>query len=245
MAALAVARRASAAARVPSDGARQARHLAAGRHVPSTPGPTATPSRGPRGRATTPAVARTSTRTPAPACSAGRARRPKPLVYVPDQQANTVQVIDPRHVQGRRARFRVPARPQHVVPVLGPDARCGSTATPGNALTPDRPATGQAGRPVAVADPYNLYFTPDGRHALVMAERLQRIDVRDPHTMELQRSLPVPCRGVNHADFTADLTTSSSAASSAASSLVVPTRGHRVEKVIDLNAIKTPGATAR
>ena len=37
-----------------------------------------------------------------------------------------------------------------------------------------------------------------------MAERLRRIDVRDPHTMALQRSLPVPCDGINHADYAAD-----------------------------------------
>jgi DNA-binding beta-propeller fold protein YncE len=57
---------------------------------------------------------------------------------------------------------------------------------------------------VPVADPYNLYFTPDGRYAIVVAERLRRLDFRDPHTMRLRHSLPVPCKGVDHLDFTAD-----------------------------------------
>jgi DNA-binding beta-propeller fold protein YncE len=50
-----------------------------------------------------------------------------------------------------------------------------------------------------------MYFTPDGRYAVVMAERLHRIDFRDAHTMALHRSIDVPsCAGVNHADYTAD-----------------------------------------
>jgi YVTN family beta-propeller protein len=57
---------------------------------------------------------------------------------------------------------------------------------------------------VPVDDPYNLYFTPDGEHAIVMAERLRRIDWRDPQTMALQHSTNVPCKGVNHADFSAN-----------------------------------------
>ena len=58
--------------------------------------------------------------------------------------------------------------------------------------------------PVSVADPYNLYFTPDGRQALVIAEALGRIDFRDPRTMRLRYSLTVPTAGINHLDFTAD-----------------------------------------
>jgi DNA-binding beta-propeller fold protein YncE len=75
----------------------------------------------------------------------------------------------------------------------------------GNSLTPIDPRTGRPGKSVPVADPYNLYFTPDGRFAVVMAERLHRMDFRDAHTMRLEHSLQVPgCDGVNHADFTAN-----------------------------------------
>jgi YVTN family beta-propeller protein len=124
------------------------------------------------------------------------------LVYVPNSANNTVDVIDQRT---RRVIRRFPAgtEPQHVTPSwdlrrlwVGNDK--------GNSLTPIDPRTGRAGRRVRVADPYNLYFTPDGRSAVVVAERLGRLDFRDPRTMALRHSLPVPCRGVDHMDFSAD-----------------------------------------
>lgn len=129
-------------------------------------------------------------------------RRFPSRVYVPNSESDTVDVIDPATYRVV-AHFRVGGLPQHVVPSW--DLRTlWVNNNVGNTLTPIDPATGRPGRPVAVADPYNLYFTPDGRFAVVMAERERRIDFRDPHTMALRRSLPVPCRGVNHADFTAD-----------------------------------------
>jgi DNA-binding beta-propeller fold protein YncE len=74
----------------------------------------------------------------------------------------------------------------------------------GNSLTPINPRTGAAGTPIPVEDPYNLYFTPNGRYAIVVAEALQRLDFRDPHTMRLEHSLSVSmCPGVDHADFSA------------------------------------------
>jgi YVTN family beta-propeller protein len=74
----------------------------------------------------------------------------------------------------------------------------------GNSLTPIDPVTGAPGPPVHVEDPYNMYFTPDGRYAIVVAEALQRLDFRDPHSMALVHSLHVPCRGVDHIDFSAN-----------------------------------------
>jgi YVTN family beta-propeller protein len=97
---------------------------------------------------------------------------------------------------------------------------------------------------VPVADPYNLYFTPDGKHALVMAERLRRIDVRDPHTMRFQRSLPVPCHGVNHADYTADLRFLLASCEFDGKLVVTDRDARSVRKVIDLNKVSTPGATS-
>jgi DNA-binding beta-propeller fold protein YncE len=75
----------------------------------------------------------------------------------------------------------------------------------GNSLTPIDPRTGRRGKPVPVADPYNLYFTPNGRYAIVVAERLRRLDFRDGRTMKLHRSVRTPeCFGIDHMDFTAD-----------------------------------------
>jgi DNA-binding beta-propeller fold protein YncE len=71
----------------------------------------------------------------------------------------------------------------------------------GNSVTRIDPATGTKGETVRITDPYNMYSTPDGRYALVVAERLQRLDFRDPQTMQLAHSLPVRCKGIDHLDF--------------------------------------------
>ena len=123
-------------------------------------------------------------------------------VYAPDSASGTVEVIDPRSFRVVRT-FSVGALPQHVTPAYDL-RRLWVDNDQGNSLTPIDPATGRPGRPVAVTDPYNLYFTPDGRHAIVVAERLERLDFRDPRTMRLERSLRVPCPGVDHLDFSAD-----------------------------------------
>jgi YVTN family beta-propeller protein len=131
-----------------------------------------------------------------------RVRHDPALIYVPNSGGNTVQVIDQRTRRVIR-QFPTGAEPQHVTPSwdlrtlwVGNDQ--------GNSLTPINPRTGKPGRPVQVTDPYNLYFTADGRFAIVVAERLARLDFRDPHTMRLEQALPVPCQGVNHLDVTAD-----------------------------------------
>ncbi|MCA2222464.1 YncE family protein [Nonomuraea aurantiaca] len=125
-----------------------------------------------------------------------------PRVYVPNSESDTVDVIDPRTYRVVR-RFRVGALPQHVVPSWDLKTLW-INENQGNRLVPINPVTGRPGKPVPVDDPYNLYFTPDGSYALVMAERNNRLDFRDPHTMRLIRSLSMPCRGINHGDFTAD-----------------------------------------
>ena len=172
----------------------------------------------------------------------GAARSAKQLVYVPNTISNTVQVIDPTTYQVI-ARYPTGAEPQHVVPSWDKKTLWVNDDH-GNDLIPIDPTTGRPGPRVPVDDPYNLYFTPDGKHALVMAERLRRIDVRDPHTMKLQHSLPVPCHGVNHADFSADESFFVASCEFSGRLLVVDRNATRIMKVIDLNAVKTPGATS-
>ncbi len=171
------------------------------------------------GGSTKPAAPRTAERTssspasgvPRPATdvyAADRAGNLSPTVrhdpariYVPNSESNTVDVIDPAtfRVVGH---FATGALPQHVTPSW--DLKTLWVANDeGNSLTPVDPRTGRPGRPVPVTDPYNLYFTPDGRYAIVVAERLRRLDFRDAHTMRLTHSLAVPCPGVDHLDFTA------------------------------------------
>ncbi len=123
-------------------------------------------------------------------------------VYVPNSESNTVSVIDPKTYKVIDE-FPVGALPQHVTPSYDLKTLWVDNDE-GNSLTPIDPATGKPGKPIPVTDPYNLYFTPSGRYAIVVAERLQRLDFRDAHSMKLHRSLSVPCAGVDHMDFTAD-----------------------------------------
>ena len=119
----------------------------------------------------------------APAVAGVRAR-----VYVPNSLSNTVDVIDPttlrvvdhfarrRHAAARRARVR----PLDALR----EQQQGQLADADRSDGPAGPAP-----PIPVDDPYNLYFTPDGSRAIVMAERNSRVDFRDPHTWRLIRSV--------------------------------------------------------
>jgi YVTN family beta-propeller protein len=130
------------------------------------------------------------------------AARARPLVYVPNSRSATVTVIDPVTHQVIRS-FPTGKLPQHVVPSYDLGTLWVAN-NEGNSLTPIDPATGGEGPRVKVDDPYNLYFTPDGRFAIVIAERLRRIDFRDAHDMKLVQSLPLACKGVDHMEFTSD-----------------------------------------
>ncbi|MGX4689717.1 YVTN family beta-propeller repeat protein [Streptomyces sp. JNUCC 63] len=123
-------------------------------------------------------------------------------VYVPNTNSNTVTVIDPRTYKIIET-IPVGRQPQHVVPSW--DLRTLWVNNDlGNSLTPIDPRTGRAGKPVAVHDPYNLYFTPDGKYAVVMASKDRQLVFRDAHTMKVAKTVPVSCAGVNHADFSID-----------------------------------------
>ncbi|MFD3440545.1 YncE family protein [Streptomyces sp. NPDC058685] len=123
-------------------------------------------------------------------------------VYVPNTNSNTVSVIDPRTYKVIDT-IPVGNQPQHVVPSWDLKTLWVNNNR-GHTLTPIDPATGAAGKPVEVHDPYNLYFTPNGKYAVVMASLDRQLVFRDPHTMAPLKTTPVPCYGVNHADFSAD-----------------------------------------
>jgi YVTN family beta-propeller protein len=129
-------------------------------------------------------------------------RRDPPRIYVPNSQSNTVDVID-QHSKKVIDHFSTGTLPQHVTPSWDLK-RLWVTNDQGNSLTPIDPRTGRHGKQVPVTDPYNLYFTPSGRFAIVVAERLQRLDIRDARSMRLHHALRVPCPGVDHMDFTAN-----------------------------------------
>jgi DNA-binding beta-propeller fold protein YncE len=166
-------------------------------------------------------------------------RGDRPLIYVPNSESNTVDEIDPNTYRIVR-QFAVGELPQHVVPSY--DLRTlWVTNDVGNSLTPIDPATGIPGRAVAVEDPYNMYYTPDGRYAIVVEERLRQLAFRNPRTMKLHRSLAVPgCAGVNHADYTADGRYMLVSCEFGSSMIVVDVAGERVVKSIPLRAGASP-----
>ena len=128
-------------------------------------------------------------------------------IYVPNLRGHDVYVIDPA-VMKVVDKFKVGKSPQHIVPSW--DLRTlwvtnNAERSNDGSLTPIDPRSGKPGPVVVVDNPYNLYFTPDGKSAVVVAEARKRLDFRDPHTMALQYSIATPgCAGINHADFSID-----------------------------------------
>lgn len=168
---------------------------------------------------------------------AAAARDVPARVYVPNSESASVDVIDQR--KGKVIRhFAVGRLPQHVTPSW--DLRTlWVTSDEGNSLTPIDPRTSRPGKPVPARDPYNLYFTADGRRAIVVAEALRRLDFREPHSMRLRHTLHVPgCAGVDHMDFTGDGLRALVSCEFGARLIVVDLRRERVLKRIELR----PGA---
>jgi YVTN family beta-propeller protein len=130
-----------------------------------------------------------------------------PRVYVPNRSSNDVWVIDPATFKVID-KFRVGVHPQHVVPSWDLKTLWVNNNAEGRndgSVTPIDPLTGKPGKSIPVDDPYNMYFTPDGNAAIIVAEARKRLDFRDPHTMAMKYSIDTPnCSGINHADFSID-----------------------------------------
>jgi DNA-binding beta-propeller fold protein YncE len=166
------------------------------------------------------------------------ARRLPALVWVADPAGHAIGIIDQRtyRVVGRVA---VGGAPRRVVPSWDMRTLWLTDGT-GDALVPVDPATGRRGRAVPVTAPDDLYFTPDGRTALVMAGRPGRIDFRDPHTMRLRASLRMPCGRVHHADFSAGGTFLVASCGSSGRLLRVDPRRRQVTAVLTLRRGAAP-----
>ena len=123
-------------------------------------------------------------------------------VYVPNSDSNTVDVIDPKTFKVI-AHFDVGHQPQHVVPSY--DLKTLWILNDlGDSLTRIDPATGEKKETIPIVDPYNMYYTPDGKFAIVVAEARRQLRFHDAQTMKLVESVTVPCRGVDHMDFSSD-----------------------------------------
>ncbi len=129
-------------------------------------------------------------------------------VYSPNLITGKVDVIDPETFKVIESLTAMPS-PQHIVPswdlqtlwVSGDISYRGGHAD----VMPIDPRTGKLGKAIDVPDSYNLYFTPDGKSAIMVAEAMRRLEFRDPQSMALQGYIATPrCPGINHADFSAD-----------------------------------------
>jgi YVTN family beta-propeller protein len=161
------------------------------------------------------------------------AKLAKPLVYVPHNGSGDVWVIDPATFQVV-AKYPAGVELQHVVPAYDMKTLY-ATDDLGNRLIPFNPVSGLPGRPIPVTDPYNMYFTPDGRYAISVAESHRELVWYDPHTWQRKDITPTPqCAGIDHADFSADGRTAVFTCEFAGRVAVVDVVSHKVLRMVDM-----------
>jgi DNA-binding beta-propeller fold protein YncE len=123
-------------------------------------------------------------------------------LYVPDSfpSGHTVTVIDPRTRTIVRT-IPVGYLSQHVVPSYDLSTLMTNSSL-SNELVKISPRTGRRTGSISVPRPYNLYYTPDGKAAVVMVEQDDIIRFSDPTTFRPLKDVRAPgCQGPNHADF--------------------------------------------
>lgn len=164
------------------------------------------------------------------------------LVYVPDSSpsGHTVTVINPRTFKVVRT-IQAGHMSQHVVPSYNL-----STLVTNSSLSDEmveiNPRTGRRSRTIHVPRPYNLYYTPNGRAAIVMVEQHNVIRFSDPNTFrKLKDVRPRGCQGPNHADFSANGRFFVVTCEFSGELVKVSTRGRKVLGTLKLD----PHATAR
>jgi YVTN family beta-propeller protein len=123
-------------------------------------------------------------------------------LYVPNGLEGTVDEIDPSTFQVVK-QIPVGSGPQHVIPSWDMK-RLYVLNTGSNTITQLDPSTGGVVRTIDVPGADNLYWTIDGKTAVVVGENLRRVDFRDPNTFRLIKSVQIPGSGPNHLDFSGD-----------------------------------------
>jgi YVTN family beta-propeller protein len=127
-----------------------------------------------------------------------------PRVYVPNSSAGTVDVIDPLTLRVVD-HYAVGSIPHHIAPAWDMSALYVDNEGSSQLTVIDIQTGKPSGEIISVPYPYNLYFTPDGTKAIVVVERLERIEFRDPHNgWALLKTVPIPWSGADHLDFSAD-----------------------------------------
>jgi len=123
-------------------------------------------------------------------------------VYVPNTISNDVYVIDQATLKVTD-HYKVGRLPQHVTPSFDMKTLW-ALNDKGNSLTRIDPKSGKPRDTIKVLDPYNMYYTPDGKYALVVAEQRMRLEWYDAQSMKFVKELWVPCKGIDHMDFSAN-----------------------------------------
>ncbi|GAA4835851.1 YncE family protein [Saccharopolyspora rosea] len=155
------------------------------------------------------------------------------LVYVPHTGSGDVWVIDPKSFRVI-ARYPAGREIQHVVPSWDMRTLYATDDLSDHVLSFD-PRTGKPGERIPVTDPYNMYFTPDGRSAISVAEDHEALFWYDPRTWRQQDVTRVPaCGGIDHGDFSADGRTAVFTCEFSGRVAVIDVAGHRLLRMIDM-----------
>lgn len=126
------------------------------------------------------------------------------LIYVPDSEIDGHTTVISQRTHRIVRTLSTGSLDQHVSPAWDLKTLY-VEASASDHLAEIDPSTGRMTGVVATDRPYNLYFTPDGRAAIVMDEQHDQIVFSDPHTFRRRHVVSDPtCRGPNHADFSAN-----------------------------------------
>ncbi|MGI8613941.1 MAG: beta-propeller fold lactonase family protein [Nocardioidaceae bacterium] len=160
-------------------------------------------------------------------------------LYVPDSAGSTTTVISQRTHKVVRI-IRSGTLSQHVNPSY--DLRTlYADASAADRLVAINPRTARVERRIPVRRPYNVYFTPDGRRAVVMVEQHDAIRYVDPHTFQGPPGRQYRgCVGPNHLDFSANGRFFVVTCEFSGTLLKISTLTHRLLGSIDLGATSMP-----
>ncbi len=159
--------------------------------------------------------------------SAKIAREPAYL-YVPNSYGAPVTTVIDQRTHKVVRRLHTGPLSQHVTPSWDLSTLY-VEASAANELVAISPHRGRITSRISVPRPYNLYFTPDGKQAIVMSEENDKIIFTTPHRFKPLASVQSPrCRGPNHADFSANGRFFVVTCEFSGSLLRISTLGHRV-----------------
>jgi DNA-binding beta-propeller fold protein YncE len=175
-----------------------------------------------------------------PGLVSARLRHEPAYLYVPNSYGAPITTVISQRTHRVVRVLRTGALSQHVTPSYDL-RRLYVEASAANRIDEIDPHTARIVHRYHVDRPYNLYFTPDGRYAVVMDEEHQRINFTDPRTFRVHRSVTDPsCSGPNHADFSANGRFFLVTCEFSGSLLRVSTLGQRVTGRLDLGPGSKP-----